>query len=55
MAFRIRPFPDGMTAIRISHHRELLVLLHQLIDEQFATLVVAVVVARAVDEQEVAL
>lgn len=47
-------FFDRVCAVRISKHRELFVVLDQFVDQHLAGLVVAVVVTRAVDEQQVA-
>ena len=51
---RVLAFPNAVAAVGVRHHIKRLVVLDQLVDEGFATLVVTVVVARAVNEQQVA-
>src|SRR5580704_8625230 len=45
---------DAMRAIRVVHHGELLVCGHECVDQRFAVLEVHVVIARAVDNEQVA-
>ena len=46
---------DGVGAIRISHHGESFVVFDQLVDQSFCSLVMAIVVAGAVNQQEISL
>jgi len=46
---------DAVRPVRVGHHVKLLALHDELVDQQLGTLVVDVVVASAVDEQEIAL
>ena len=48
-------FANGMGTIRVGHHRELFFVSYQLVDQQFHRLVVTIVIASTVDEQEIAL
>ena len=43
---------DAVRSVRVGQHLEGLVELNQLVDQQLGALIVAVVVARAVDEQQ---
>ena len=52
---RVLPLVDRVAAVGVRHQRERLVQLDQLVHQLFGPLVVAVVVAGAVDEQQVAL
>ena len=54
MSRRILAFPDRVSSIRIRHHAELLVVPDELVDELFEGLIMAVVVSRAVDDEQVA-
>ena len=52
---RVVPLADRVRAVGIGHHRERLVVADQLVDQGLGPLVVAVVVARPVDDQQVPL
>lgn len=54
VSFGVFAFLDAVGAIGIGHHGEMLVVLDQCIDEGFAVLVMAVIVAGAVHDQEIA-
>ena len=51
MPGRIFPFADGVCAIRVRKHGERFIVLDQLIDEEFARLVMTIVVACTVDQE----
>ena len=46
----IRAFADAMGTIRIGHHPELFVMADELVDQRFRALVVAIVIAGAVNQ-----
>jgi hypothetical protein len=48
-------FLDGMSPVWIGHQGELFVMSYQFVDEHFTVLIVAVVIACAIDEKKVAL
>lgn len=51
MPGRILPFADGVCAIRVRKHGERFIVLDQLIDQEFARLIVTIVVACTVDQE----
>ena len=55
MTRRVFPFANGMRPIRVSEHRKRLVVPNQFVNQQLGRLVVAVVIAGAVYEQQVSL
>ena len=52
---RIGALVDRVRSVRIGHHRKLLVLLDELVDQQLDRLVVTVVVAGSMNDQQVTL
>ena len=54
MSLRVRAFIDGMRAVRIRDLRERLVQADEFVHQDFAVLVVAIVVPGAVGDQELA-
>jgi len=54
MKGRAVPFRDAVSPIRIRHYRERFVVRDQLVDQQLRSLIVDVVVAGAVDDQQIA-
>ena len=55
VAGRVSAFTNRVRAVRIGHHRERLVVTDELVDQGFGRLVVTVVVAGAVDDEQIAL
>ena len=49
MPRRVFSLSDGVRSIGVGHHRKLLVVLDQLVDQLFRRLIMAVVVTRAVN------
>ncbi len=55
MASGIGAFIESMSTVRVDDLGELLVMVHEFSDQHLAVLVVTVVIARAIDQQEIAL
>ena len=55
VALGIFSFIEAMTAIRIGDLGELFVVIDEFVDEDFAVLVVAIVISGAINEQQISL
>ena len=55
MAAGIVTFADAVGAVGVGHHREYLVVFDQFVDKTLSSLVMDIVVARAVNEEQIAL
>jgi hypothetical protein len=55
VALGVFSFIEAMTAIRIGDLGELFVVINEFVDEDFAVLVVAIVISGAINEQQISL
>ena len=49
----VRPFGNGVGAVGVRHHGEMLIVSDEFVDQPFRALVMAVVVARAMDQEQI--